>query len=235
MINRPGGELAKRPLQFFWLCDCSGSMLGQKIQSLNFAIKEAIPAMQQVSENNPNVSVEVRAITFSSGAQWHVENPTDIEHFVWSDLSAGGVTDLGEAIDLLCSALDISNMPVRGLPPVVVLVSDGQPTDNYKQPLDRLVRMPWGAKSVRISIAIGDDADLAVLQEFMGGDARERKPLVAKNAQDLVTFIKWASTVPLNAVSRPATRALGTNSTAHVDIPPPPDPSSGPVDPAVVF
>ncbi len=34
MSNRPGGELAKRPLQFIWLCDCSGSMSGKKIESL---------------------------------------------------------------------------------------------------------------------------------------------------------------------------------------------------------
>ena len=67
MSNRPGGELAKRPLQFIWLCDCSGSMSGKKIQSLNFAIKESIPAMRQVADENPNVSVEVRAITFSVG------------------------------------------------------------------------------------------------------------------------------------------------------------------------
>ena len=104
---------------------------------------------------------------------------------------------MGQAIDLVCDALEINNMPERGLPPVLVLISDGQPTDNFDAPLERLVRMPWGAKSVRVGIAIGDDADTDVLQRFMGGDARELKPLVATNAQDLVKFIKWASTVPL--------------------------------------
>lgn len=235
MSNRPGGELAKRPLQFFWLCDCSGSMAGQKIQSLNFAIREAIPAMVHIANSNPNVTVEVRAITFSSGAQWHVSQPTDIQNFVWTDLSANGVTDMGKAIDLLCEALDEKNMPLKGLPPVVVLISDGQPTDNFDQPLERLVRLPWGVKSVRISIAIGDDAELDVLQRFMGRDPREAKPLVAKNAQDLVSFIKWASTVPLSAVSRPATRPEGASAKTHIDIPQPPPPSRDPIGPGDVF
>jgi uncharacterized protein YegL len=235
MSNRPGGELAKRPLQFFWLCDCSGSMRGQKIQQLNFAIKEAIPAMVQVANSNPNVAVQVRAITFSSGAAWHIGTATEIQNFVWTDLTASGATDLGKALDLLCDALDINQMPERGLPPVVVLVSDGNPTDNYKAPFERLIRMPWGGKSVRISIAIGDDADLDVLQQFMGGDPRENRPLVAKNAQDLVNYIKWASTVPLNAVSRPASRPEGSSSTAHIDIPKPPPPTTGPIDPSSVF
>ena len=41
MSRRPGGELASRPLHFFWICDCSGSMQTDgKIQSLNNAIRE---------------------------------------------------------------------------------------------------------------------------------------------------------------------------------------------------
>jgi uncharacterized protein YegL len=121
------------------------------------------------------------------------------------------------------------------LPPVLVLISDGQPTDNFESPLERLVRMPWGAKSVRVGIGIGDDADLGVLQQFMGGDAREIQPLVATNAQDLVKFIKWASTVPLSAVSRPASRTTDSTSNAHVPVPPPPSPSNDPIDPSEVF
>ena len=30
-LKRPGGELASRPLHFFWVVDCSGSMYGEKI------------------------------------------------------------------------------------------------------------------------------------------------------------------------------------------------------------
>ena len=235
MSNRPGGELAKRPLQFIWMCDCSGSMAGKKIQQLNFAISEAIPAMRIVADENPNVSVQVRAITFDSGAKWHVDQPTDVENYVWSDVSTGGVTDMGRAIDLVCDALEVDQMPERGLPPVLVLISDGQPTDNYKPAIERLVRLPWGGKSVRIAIAIGDDADTDVLQEFMGGDAREFKPLVAKNAQDLVKFIKWASTVPLSAASKPASRSENDTSDAHVPIPPAPEPTTDPIDPSDVF
>ena len=49
MANRPGGALATRPLQFLWIVDCSGSMQGKKIEALSFAIREAIPAMQEVA------------------------------------------------------------------------------------------------------------------------------------------------------------------------------------------
>jgi hypothetical protein len=82
MSKRPGGELASRPLHFIWLADCSGSMgANGKIQSLNNAIREAIPHMQQVADDNPNANILVRAIKFSTGAQWHVSQPTPIAEF----------------------------------------------------------------------------------------------------------------------------------------------------------
>ena len=28
-LQRPGGELATRPIHFFWMVDCSGSMYGE--------------------------------------------------------------------------------------------------------------------------------------------------------------------------------------------------------------
>ena len=49
--KRPGGGLeTKRDLHFFWLVDSSGSMTGQKINSLNYAIAEAIPRMRDHRE-----------------------------------------------------------------------------------------------------------------------------------------------------------------------------------------
>ena len=70
MSRRPGGELASRPLHFIWLADSSGSMEQDgKIQALNTAIREAVPHMRKVAEDNPNAQVLVRAVRFSSGAQ----------------------------------------------------------------------------------------------------------------------------------------------------------------------
>lgn len=67
-----------------------------KIQSLNNAIKEAIPQMQKSADENPNAQVFVRVVKFSDGAQWHVAQPTPVTEFRWADLRAGGLTDRGE-------------------------------------------------------------------------------------------------------------------------------------------
>jgi uncharacterized protein YegL len=233
MGNRFGGALAARPLQFIWIADCSGSMAGKKIESLNFGIREAIGPMREVADENPNAKVLVRAIKFSTGAQWHISQPTDIHDFRWTDLTADAVTDMGKAMLLAADALKIENMPERGLPPVLVLISDGQPTDDFSGGLKALMREPWGSKAVRIAIAIGDDADFECLQDFIGNP--ERKPIHVTNAADLAKMIKWASTVPLKAASSPNTQT-GESLSAAVNVPlPVPPTASGPIDPADVF
>jgi uncharacterized protein YegL len=224
MTKLPGGALASRPLHFFWLVDCSGSMAGDKIERLNFAIREAIPEMQKVAAENPNAQVFVRALTFANGAKWHVGQPTPVQSFQWQDIKAGGVTDMGRALRTMADALSIEQMPARGLPPVLVLISDGQPTDDFNSGLKALMDQPWGKKAVRIAIAIGDDADHDILQKFIGH--AEMTPLSAHNPADLVRFIKWASTVVLKAASSPATQTpVGSASAVAVPVPVAPDPT----------
>ena len=223
MKKRPGGELATRPLHFIWIADCSGSMATDgKIQALNYAIRNAIPDMQRVADENPNAQVLVRAINFSSGAQWHVSQPTPVADFEWTDLSADGVTDMGKALSMVADQLKIPPMTDRALPPVLVLISDGQPTDDFESGLETLMNQAWGKKAVRIAIAIGEDADHDVLQKFIGH--AELKPLQANNSESLVKYIKWVSTAVLKSASSPASQAADAPSpVANVPVPTVPD------------
>lgn len=201
-IKRPGGELASRPLNFIWAVDCSGSMYGDKIGAVNHAIQSTIPDMADAAKENPNAQLLVRTLKFSTGASWVTTTPVPIEDFAWDDLDASGLTDLGKAFEMIAAQLTIPPMSERALPPVIVLLSDGQPTDNYKKSLDTLLHLPWGKKAVRIAIAIGQDADNEVLEQFTGN---KELVLQANNPQALVKMIKWASTAA-SMVSAPASR-----------------------------
>jgi uncharacterized protein YegL len=227
---RPGGAMANRPLHFFWVLDCSSSMAGAKIQQLNFAIRECIPAMQEEARQNPECQMLVRVLTFSSGARWHVGQPTPIADFKWADVQADGVTDMGRGMELLSEALSIEAMGERALPPVLVLITDGQPTDNFAGGLKKLMDNNWAKKAVRIGIAMGEDADLDVLEKFIAHP--EFKPLRADNAPTLAKYIKWASTAVVKSASSPASQVAGTKpgsgQNVPVPTPPAPVPSSDP-------
>ena len=220
MSNRPGSELASRPLHFIWIVDCSDSMIvNGKIQALNNAIRETIPHLRQVADDNPNVNVLVRAIKFSSGAQWHISQPTPVSEFKWADLTADGVTDMGRAFLMVADQLKIPPMTERGLPPVLILISDGQPTDDISKGLQAILEQQWGRKAVRLAIAIGEDADVDVLQKFIGHS--EIKPLQANNPEALTRYIKWASTAVLKSVSSPAVQNNNSLTIPPVLVPTP--------------
>ena len=191
VIARPGGELASRPLHFFWVVDCSGSMWGEKIGVVNNAIQSVLPEMVDEAADNPNAQLMIRTLKFSTGASWVTENPVKVEEYAWEDLEAAGVTDLGKAFELLSGQLSVEQMGDRALPPVIVLLSDGQPTDDYKKSLDKFQKLPWTKKAVKIAITIGQDADDDVLLEFTGN---RELVLQANNAKMLAKMIKWAST-----------------------------------------
>lgn len=201
-LKMPGGEMANRPLHFFWAVDCSGSMAGNKIDAVNHAIQECIQPMKDEAANNPNAQLYIRTLKFSTGASWITPEPVRIEDFAWEDLEADGITDMGKGFEMIAAQLEMPPMPARSLPPVIVLLSDGMPTDDWKRPLEKLLKMPWGKKAVKVAIAIGKNVDRTVLEAFTGNS---ETVLDAGNPETLTHFIKWASTIA-STVSAPTTK-----------------------------
>jgi uncharacterized protein YegL len=133
-------------------------------------------------------------------------------------ISAG--TDMGVALRMVADVLKIPPMTDRALPPVLVLISDGQPTDDFGAGLNALMNQPWGKKAVRIAIAIGKDADHGVLQKFISNP--ELKPLQANNPEALIKYIRWVSTTVLKSASSPPSQAKDSVSpVVNVPIPAP--------------
>jgi uncharacterized protein YegL len=189
-----GGPMARRQLHFVWILDVSGSMRADgKIQALNVAISEALPSLRAAAQGNMSADVMIRAATFSTGAQWHSADPTPVTEFRWKPVEAGGFTDMGAALSLVAEGLQVPPMPERGLSPVLVLVSDGQPTDDFDEGLRRLLDTTWGSRAIRLAIAIGRDADQTVLQTFMGSESGLH-PVLANNPDAIIAAIRWAST-----------------------------------------
>lgn len=236
-VRRPGGEMATHPLHFIFIADCSGSMsVDGKIESLNTAIREVIPHMRRVADENPHAQVLVRALAFSEGAQWHLSQPTPVEQFTWTDLEIPedcGATDMGQAFEMVAAQLRMPPMTDRALPPVLVLLTDGQPTDDAGTGLKSLLAEPWGKKAVRIAISIGDDADSGILSKFM--DHPELKPLQANNPEQLVKHIKWASTAVLKAASSPASQAALSDAERQTNVPIPTPPEENFDDQNIVW
>jgi len=214
----PGGPMNTRPVHFFWLLDCSSSMsYNGKMGALNYAVREAVPHMQDAARDNATASLLVRVVTFSTGAEWHTADPVPVHEFGWQDVEPSGGTDLGAALSLVARELETPPMPERAMRPVLALVSDGMPTDNWHAGMRALEATPWGRRAVRVAVAIGDDADRSVLKEFLVNP--ELEPILAKSPKQLAQAIRWASTLAVKAASTPMAGGSGTAATTK--LPPP--------------
>lgn len=208
--KRPGGETSKRISHVFFICDTSDSMNDDgKIAELNNCLRESVPHMKKLEEENPGVDVRINVMAFNTKASWIVQN-IPIKDFVWNDLKAQsrGETNMGEAFSLLGVEMRSAAMPQRGFPPLAVVISDGQATDSYRAGLDEYLQSNWGAKSIRYAIAIGKDADQSVLQKFINHS--EVKPIQANNPEQLAKAIRFVSTVALKKASEPSSETLIT-------------------------
>lgn len=193
--------VARRQLHVILALDCSGSMRGDRIASLNYALRTALPELRAVAEDNPEIDVRIRVLRFASEATWHVAEPVPVGELRWTDLAAEGETNLGEALVLMSRALSREAMPGRQLPPVVVVASDGYPTDDFEAGFEAFFAADHADAAIRLAIAIGSDADTEILERFIRHPAM--KPLRANNAAALVEHIKWATTAPVKAASSP--------------------------------
>jgi uncharacterized protein YegL len=197
VVPVPEGPLPKRPLQIFWIADFSGSMAGKKIATLNQAIREALPVIRSAVAAHPEVEIMMRAINFSDSADWQVgPAPVPVEHFAWPELSTAGGTATAKALRVLADELSMENMPRRGYPPVCIMVSDGFCTDlpdEYDAAIKELDKLPWGKRSIRLAIAVGDPADYDESELLKFVNQKEIGVLKADNPQKLVNYIRWAS------------------------------------------
>lgn len=181
---------APRPLPVIVLVDVSGSMLQDaKITTLNTALNDMARAL--AAETDIRGEIQLALIAFGDTQARLVAGPTPVREITVRPFSAAGDTPMGKAFAVARDLLaDKDVVPVRAFAPTLVLVSDGQPTDEWKPPLAALLGSERGAKAQRFSLAIGIDANRDVLREFAGS---EERLVEAADARQITRFFRWVT------------------------------------------
>lgn len=155
-----------RPLPVIIMADVSGSMsINGKIEALNQSIQDMLASFSEESRHKAEIHVSI--VTFGGMVQKHVELAPAHQVSLSAPLTATGGTPLGEACRVVQAMLEDKEMiPSRAYRPVIVLASDGYPTDDYKAAFNDLVNSERGQKATRLALAIGGDADEELLSNF---------------------------------------------------------------------
>ena len=165
-------EIPRRTMTLFFLIGTSGSMDGHKIGAVNESMREVLPMIRDISAANPDAEINVAVLQFSKGASWIYKEPKPASDFEWNDLSAAGASaDLGEACRELNSKLSKNGFMKSAsdsYAPIIILLSDSNPTDDFETGLAELKKNGWFRVAIKIAIAIGDDANKEKLAKFTG-------------------------------------------------------------------
>ena len=170
------GGIAQTEIIVIPIIDVSGSMAGENIGMVNEAMAEVPAQLADINEDIIESKLLIAPMEFSSGARWFAlknDEPAEVESFRWIDMKASGLTDYGAAFKLLTEKLTVKEkggwMNGRGgYAPVLILLSDGAPTDDYKAQLETLKRRGWFRAALKFAVAVGAGADKSVLAEFTG-------------------------------------------------------------------
>lgn len=211
-----GAVMPRRVMTLFLLVDTSGSMtVNANIGKVNSAIEEMIPLLQEVSDENADAEIKIAVMSFATGCRWVTHDASgqpgaeSLESFFWNDLEARGVTDMGAAFIELESKLSRSAFlasSTGAYAPVIILLSDGQPTDNWQTGLDKLKHNNWYKCATKIAISV-DNGDSTVLSAFTG--SAESVVHVNSDRDDLKSLLCRMAVVSSTMQSRSVTACSG--------------------------
>lgn len=199
-----------RRLPAYLVLDVSGSMEGAGIE----AVRQGVQLLVSELKADPRAieTAYLSVITFASTAQ-QVVPLTEVLAFSPPPLQASGGTALGEALRCLCRCVDAevrkgSKDQKGDWRPLVFLMTDGQPTDDWESALPEVHARKWGAF---VACAAGPQALVDPLKKITD--------MVVKlhEVQQLASFFKWVS----QSIQTASVSAQGPGP-AGAGVPPPP-------------
>lgn len=199
-----------RPLPVFILVDVSGSMRGEKIETVNVALKEMINNFKKIE--NPKGIIELCLITFGDDKIEMIKNLSKITDNDVYTLNATGNTPMGKAFEKVANMIEDKNiLSERAYTPTIVLISDGNPTDYDAQNKTIEELVSWEAlqkihsgnrisKATKLAIGIGKDININILKAFINNATI---PIIsARDNNTISKFFKWVTlSVSVRSVS----------------------------------
>ena len=224
-----GGGLTTTCTNIVFLLDASGSMSGERISQLNYAMHETLNELVKEGLKS-ETDIFVRIIKFNSDLEWVVGDETqgilvDDAVKAWKDLTATGGTDTAGAIEESLKSFKTKYFGYRNKKPIIILVTDGESNDpkETKKAVDKLkVAMSGNTgkeKIVRIAVGVEDynpdELDYFASKGTIVDDngTRENVPLVfgVSSASAIATVIKNVAVSSLYSVGGAGAVALKDN------------------------
>ncbi|KZK79086.1 von Willebrand factor type A domain protein [Pseudovibrio sp. W64] len=204
-----------RRLPVYLLLDTSGSMMGEPIE----AVRNGVDLLHATLIQDPYAleTAYLSVITFDSEAN-QLTPLTELAEFQVPQLKVKGTTSFGNALSLAADCIERevqkSTADTKGdWKPLVFIMTDGAPTDDWQKGLDRFRQVKCGNI---IACAAGPHADTKILKQV----AEVVVHLETADTAAIKVFFEWVS----GSIANTSKKIDLTKSDADGphDLPPPP-------------
>jgi uncharacterized protein YegL len=177
-----------RRLPVYLLLDTSGSMSGEPIEAAKNGVQVLVSTLRQDPYALETAYLSV--ITFDTTAK-QVCPLSELANFQPPNLVATGTTSLGAALQLLAqkitSEVTTTTAEIKGdWKPLIFIMTDGEPTDDWQKGLDELKRVKPG---VIVACAAGPSANTSILKQITDVVVQ----LDTTDSATIKAFFKWVS------------------------------------------
>jgi uncharacterized protein YegL len=177
-----------RRLPVYLLLDTSGSMSGEPIEAVKTGVQTLLSTLRQDPYALETAFLSV--ITFDSTAK-QVVPLTELATFQAPSITASGTTAFGEGLALLGDRIEAevakTTADAKGdWKPLIFIMTDGSPTDDWAKGLDRLKKVRTG---VIVACAAGQSVDTSILKQITEVVVQ----LDTADSNTIKAFFKWVS------------------------------------------
>ena len=147
----------KKRMLFILVVDTSTSMKN-KIEVVNDAIKRNIAKMKDLDLSHNIAKVAITILEFDKDVRWIPEKPQEINNFNFIDLECSntGQSNYSKLYQSLNNKLNKEDLlkNASDYHPIILLISDGKPTDEYEDYLNECEENEWFHRATRIALPI---------------------------------------------------------------------------------
>lgn len=157
------------------IIDASQEMSGKNNEILNSVMTDFFSQLPDIYDELYDTKLLLAPLVISDDVSWFLSKdnqPMEVDVFRWIDVKASGSSNLGVAFKLLSEKLMTEEkggwIKARGgLAPILILITKGNSTDDYKKQLD-LLKTNWlFRRALKFAVKV-EDANKRLLEEFTG-------------------------------------------------------------------
>lgn len=188
--------IPRKLLPVFCVLDIPMSMDEEQITRVNTIMLEMVDLLREKANKLYSSELRIAVLQSYGTSQWLTDGLISPEDFSWQGLKASGASNFGDTLNELNNKLSRKQFLISEggfTAPVIIFMNGNGPKDDYELALNKIKSTnKWFEVSTKIVAAVGNDANVQVLQEITGNKEAVIKVNDEESTKSLMEIIRKA-------------------------------------------